>query len=100
MSEILQMIETIARQAGAVLMEGYGNVRHIQQKGAIDLVTEFSKSRQRLVDLLRNIKDEDLDKASVHPRLGTPMKVVDLAYFVAEHDDHHLAKITLLSQND
>ena len=75
------------------------NETNHDDRDAIDLVTEFSKSRQRLVDLLRNIKDEDLDKVSVHPRLGTPMKVVDLAYFVAEHDDHHLAKLTFLSQN-
>jgi uncharacterized damage-inducible protein DinB len=75
------------------------NETNHDDREAIDLVTEFSKSRQRLVDLLRNIKDEDLDKVSVHPRLGTPMKVVDLALFVAEHDDHHLAKITFLSQN-
>jgi uncharacterized damage-inducible protein DinB len=75
------------------------NETNHDDRDAIDLVTEFSKSRQRLVDLLRNIKDEDLEKVSVHPRLGTPMKVVDLALFVAEHDDHHLAKITFLSQN-
>jgi len=67
-------------------------------RNAIDLVTEFSKTRQRFVALLRNAKDADLEKSSVHPRLGTPMKLVDLAYFVAEHDDHHLAKISFLSQ--
>ena len=31
------------------------------------------------------------------PRLGTPMRLVDLAFFVAEHDDHHLAQITFLA---
>ena len=49
MSDILQMIEDIARQAGAVLMRGYGNVRHIQQKGAIDLVTEFDRRSEELI---------------------------------------------------
>src|SRR5215216_5022972 len=48
-SDILQMIEGIARQAGSVLMSGYGNVRHIQQKGAIDLVTEFDKHSEELI---------------------------------------------------
>jgi len=28
-----------------------------------------------------------------HPRLKTPMRLVDHLYFVAEHDDHHLARI-------
>jgi|SRR6185436_4614491 len=49
MSDILQMVEVIARQAGAILMEGYGNVRHIQQKGAIDLVTEFDKRSEETI---------------------------------------------------
>jgi|GEM_PF-4393916 len=30
---------------------------------------------------------------ALHPRLKTPMRIVDLAYFVAEHDDHHLSRI-------
>jgi myo-inositol-1(or 4)-monophosphatase len=48
-SDILQMMEVVARQAGAVLMEGFGNVRHIQQKGAIDLVTEFDKRSEEVI---------------------------------------------------
>lgn len=49
MSDILELVEVIARQAGVVLMEGYGNVRHIQQKGVIDLVTEFDKRSEEIV---------------------------------------------------
>ena len=49
MSDILQMVEVIAREAGAVLMGGYGNVRHIQKKGVIDLVTEFDKHSEDVI---------------------------------------------------
>ena len=49
MSDILHIAEVIARQAGAILMEGYGNVRHIQQKGAIDLVTEFDQRSEEVI---------------------------------------------------
>ena len=49
MSDILQMVEGIAREAGAVLMGGYGNVRQIQQKGVIDLVTEFDKRSEEVI---------------------------------------------------
>lgn len=49
MSDILQMVEGIARQAGAVVMDGYGNVRQIQQKGAIDLVTEYDKRSEEVI---------------------------------------------------
>jgi uncharacterized damage-inducible protein DinB len=67
------------------------------ERGIEDLVAEFKESRQQLVDVLRKVKDEDLNKSALHPRLGIPMKIIDLAYFVAEHDDHHLAKITAVS---
>jgi myo-inositol-1(or 4)-monophosphatase len=49
MSDILKTAEAIVRQAGAVIKEGYGNVRHIQQKGAIDLVTEFDMRSEEIV---------------------------------------------------
>jgi len=48
-SDILQIAEGIARQAGVVLMEGYGHVRHIQQKGVIDLVTEYDKRSEEII---------------------------------------------------
>jgi myo-inositol-1(or 4)-monophosphatase len=47
--DILPFTETIARQAGAILLEGYGNVRHVQHKGAIDLVTEFDKRSEEII---------------------------------------------------
>jgi uncharacterized damage-inducible protein DinB len=63
------------------------------------LMADFSTQRQYLVQLLRALQDTDLDRSSKHPRLGTPMKIIDLAYFVAEHDDHHLAQITSLQNS-
>ena len=50
------------------------------------------------MDTLQNINESDLEKSALHPRLGTPMRLIDLAFFVAEHDDHHLAQITFLSK--
>ena len=49
MSDLLQFTEALARQAGAILKEGYGNVRNIQHKGAIDLVTEFDKRSEAII---------------------------------------------------
>jgi myo-inositol-1(or 4)-monophosphatase len=48
-SDILQITEVIARKAGSILVNGYGNVRHIQQKGVIDLVTEFDKRSEEVI---------------------------------------------------
>ena len=67
-------------------------------KSFAELVAGFKLERQKLVARLRSLRDTDLDKTSLHPRLKTPMKVIDLAYFVAEHDDHHLAQITTLTK--
>lgn len=57
------------------------------------LVDRFETARDTLVATLRGAADEVLERSARHPRLGTPMRIVDLAYFVAEHDDHHLARM-------
>ncbi len=49
MSELLPTIERIARAAGEILRAGYGNVAHIEHKGAIDLVTEFDRRSEELI---------------------------------------------------
>jgi uncharacterized damage-inducible protein DinB len=61
-----------------------------------ELIETFRSQRKKFVARLRSLNGEDLEKTSLHPRLQTPMKVIDLAWFVAEHDDHHLAQITWL----
>ena len=67
-SDILQIVEVISRQAGAVLMEGYGNVRHIQQKGVIDLVTEFDRRSEEVI--LSSIQHEFPDHAILAEESG------------------------------
>jgi uncharacterized damage-inducible protein DinB len=94
----IQIINNIPRLVAADLANKKTNEANHDERNVKDLVSEFAENRKRFTDLLRNVTDEDLQKASIHPRLGTPMKIVDLAYFVAEHDDHHLARITFLSQ--
>ena len=64
-----------------------------------DLIQDFRKKRQALMAVLEGVTEADLEKAAVHPRLGTPMTIMDLAYFVAEHDDHHLAQMTVLMKH-
>lgn len=64
------------------------------------LVDRFETARQKLVEALRTAGDADLERAARHPRLGTPMRLVDLAYFVAEHDDHHIVRLRTLLKGD
>ena len=55
-----------------------------------NILAEFSAVRGRIVDRLARMNDADLARTALHPRLQQPMSVVDLCFFVAEHDDHHL----------
>lgn len=64
-----------------------------------DLLAEFRTLRGQLVQLLRTADSSVLSRTAIHPRLRTPMRLIDLAMFVAEHDDHHLAAITELSES-
>jgi hypothetical protein len=57
------------------------------------LLSQFGKQRQLFVDKLLSLNDDQLLISALHPRLKIPMRIIDLAYFVAEHDDHHLASI-------
>jgi uncharacterized damage-inducible protein DinB len=60
------------------------------------LLREFRQARAELVRRLEALPDETVGYAARHPRLNAPMNVVDLAFFVAEHDDYHLARISEL----
>jgi uncharacterized damage-inducible protein DinB len=59
-----------------------------------DLQSEFRKLRFQTLAMADKLGDDDLTRSSFHPRLKTPMRIIDLFLFVAEHDDHHLAKIS------
>ena len=62
-----------------------------------DLLRELRAARTRLVSRLERLSAPQLSRVALHPRLQQPMSVVDLAFFVAEHDDHHLQTIARLS---
>ena len=58
-----------------------------------DLLAGFRELRMTLVQRFEALDDEQQQHHARHPRLDQPMRPVDLALFVAEHDDHHLASI-------
>ena len=67
------------------------NARPVEQ-----ILAEFRKARGKLLDRLEQIDATLFGRSMLHPRLKTPMRLVDHLYFVAEHDDHHLAHISAL----
>jgi uncharacterized damage-inducible protein DinB len=58
-----------------------------------DILAEFRAARARLLDRVGMLPSEALARTMLHPRLNQSMRFVDHLYFVAEHDDHHLAVI-------
>ena len=64
------------------------NARPLEQ-----ILTEFRGARERLLSRVGELEASLFARAIPHPRLKTPMRLVDHLYFVAEHDDHHLARI-------
>ena len=60
------------------------------------LLTQFRAARHESIRRLCGFCEDGLAFTAIHPRLKTSMNVVDLAYFVAEHDDYHLARISEL----
>jgi len=61
------------------------------------LLEKFLQQRKITLDSLVNITEDQVYKHALHPRLKTPMRTMDLFLFVAEHDDHHLARISELN---
>ena len=63
------------------------------QKKAAELVKQFSSARRKLIEKVQNADEATASLRALHPRLQQPMRLIDSLFFVAEHDDHHLAKI-------
>lgn len=57
------------------------------------ILADFSGARGRIMDRLTRMSAAEQSRTALHPRLQQPMSVVDLCFFVAEHDDHHLRTI-------
>jgi uncharacterized damage-inducible protein DinB len=60
------------------------------------LLSDFREIRSRTISLIQALDEQTIFKSALHPRLKTPMRTMDLFLFAAEHDDHHLARITEL----
>jgi uncharacterized damage-inducible protein DinB len=68
--------------------EANHNARPLEQ-----ILTEFRAAREKLLKRVDELDSSLFARPISHPRLKTPMRLADHLYFVAEHDDHHLARI-------
>jgi uncharacterized damage-inducible protein DinB len=58
-----------------------------------EILRGFRDERTRLVKRVEGTGPALFARTMLHPRLKQPMRLIDHLYFVAEHDDHHLARI-------
>jgi len=63
-----------------------------------ELIEQFAQVRKKLIDRAKNFDDVTASITALHPRLKTPMRLIDSLFFIAEHDDHELTKIRRLIQ--
>ena len=54
------------------------------------LLHTFRENRMNFIDRLKAVDENLHSHTALHPRLNKKIRLIDLAYFVAEHDDHHL----------
>ena len=69
------------------------------EKPLIILINEFITARNNLVSHFGKLDEETHHHISQHPRLKIAMRPVDMAFFTAEHDDHHLATMRKIKQD-
>lgn len=68
--------------------EANHNARALEQ-----ILTDFRAAREKLLRRVGELDAALFVHAIAHPRFEKSMRLVDHLYFVAEHDDHHLAII-------
>ena len=61
-------------------------------RSAAELLKRLRRKRLALVQRLERESLADASRFAAHPRLQQQMSIVDWMFFVAEHDDHHLAQ--------
>jgi uncharacterized damage-inducible protein DinB len=66
------------------------------EKTLEELVNKFTVERQRILETIYTYDEAILNRIAYHPRLNVPFRLVDALYFIAEHDDHHIATISNL----
>jgi len=65
---------------------------------ADSILKAFRAARHDIVHRLESFDAEIFGRSALHPRLNVPMRLVDMLFFQAEHDDYHLARISELKK--
>jgi hypothetical protein len=61
-----------------------------------ELSGELRRARSHFISEIEKIDEGKLEHQALHPRLQKKITVIDLVYFVGEHDNHHLTIMAAL----
>jgi hypothetical protein len=60
------------------------------------ILNAFRRERSVTVNTLEELPADVFSRVALHPRLNVDMRLVDMLFFQAEHDDYHLTRISEL----
>lgn len=63
-----------------------------------NILAAFRAERMEFVRRLDEYDEAFVQQTALHPRLQKEIRVLDLVFFISEHDDHHLARISELKR--
>lgn len=84
-----EMVQGISPMSPAV----FEPKRDYNNMPVTELIALFEQTRNGNIQKYLALSFDELKRSSIHPRLKVPMSPADLAWFDAEHDDHHLVTI-------
>lgn len=93
---LVDFTESRATLTAADMRNAKTNEAAHNNKSLETLLLMFATKRQQLLETVFPFDKEMLQKTALHPRLNKPMRLIDSLFFVAEHDDNHIATISNL----
>jgi len=62
------------------------------------LLYNFKTQRENTLRIFNALTDDIKNHQVMHPRIKKTMRPIDLLFFIAEHDNHHIASITRIKE--
>lgn len=96
LERIKDILEGKKEMRSAYLPKRKVNFKHYNNRNVVELITEFSEKRNKLIEKLESMTEIEIYKKAIHPRLKTSISIMNLLFMVAMHDYHHLSRINII----
>ncbi len=95
-NRLTQFIDGAEELIAADMTNQKTEAMNYNQMSMDEVLTLFRTVRGTFVKRLEEVEATIVERSAFHPRLKKPMRLIDLVFFTAEHDDNHLADIVEL----